>query len=69
MDGQGTQIPVTASVGLACLTVDETVDNLMNRADRAMYAAKYGGRNRVGVDTDDAEPRLLTAPPRLRLSI
>jgi two-component system cell cycle response regulator len=69
LDKEGTQIPVTASVGLACLTGDETVDNLMNRADRAMYAAKYGGRNRVGVDTDEEEPRLLTAPPRLRLSV
>jgi two-component system cell cycle response regulator len=49
-DGRGVRIPVTASVGLASMLPDEGVEPLMDRADRAMYAAKYGGRNRVGVD-------------------
>ena len=49
-DGRGNRIPVTASVGLASLQPHETVELLMDRADRAMYAAKYNGRNRVGID-------------------
>jgi two-component system, cell cycle response regulator len=55
-DGNGTRIPVTASVGLASLMPDENVEQLMDRSDRAMYAAKYGGRNRVGVDDPGIVP-------------
>lgn len=49
-DASGHRIPVTASVGLTELRRGDGVDQLMDRADRAMYAAKFGGRNRVGVD-------------------
>jgi two-component system, cell cycle response regulator len=49
-DGSGARIPLSASLGLAMLTGGESVEQLMDRADRAMYAAKYGGRNRVCVD-------------------
>ncbi|WP_295383867.1 diguanylate cyclase [uncultured Thiodictyon sp.] len=40
-------IAVTASIGVASFTPDDTVDDLLRRADQAMYAAKHGGRNRV----------------------
>jgi len=43
----GERIPVTASVGLAMLEGDEPLERLVDRADRAMYASKTGGRNRV----------------------
>jgi len=66
---EGTRIPVTTSVGLASLQPDENVDQLMDRADRAMYAAKYGGRNRVGVDDPGSSPHVLTNPPPKTLSI
>lgn len=39
--------PVTASFGVATLTQADTFDNLYTRVDRAMYAAKQAGRNRV----------------------
>ncbi len=41
-------IRVTVSVGLACsLGGDDTADNLLYRADQALYRAKREGRNRV----------------------
>jgi two-component system cell cycle response regulator len=47
----GDSIPVTASVGLASIGVSEKFDfdELLARADKAMYAAKNRGRNRVEV--------------------
>lgn len=48
-DGSGDLIPVTASIGLAEFRPGDTIDSLIDRADRAMYASKAGGRNRVTV--------------------
>lgn len=42
-DGQA--LAVTASFGVAILEGDETVPELLERADRALYAAKQAGRN------------------------
>ena len=40
--------PTTASIGAAQLREEEnSIDQLMQRADQALYAAKSGGRNRV----------------------
>jgi diguanylate cyclase (GGDEF)-like protein len=38
---------LTVSIGVATLRARETADSLVARADRAMYAAKSAGRNRV----------------------
>ncbi len=39
--------PVTLSIGVASLTaLEETAQDVMRRADQALYAAKEGGRNR-----------------------
>jgi diguanylate cyclase (GGDEF)-like protein len=38
---------VTISAGLATLGDDENADAFLARADRALYAAKRGGRNRI----------------------
>jgi two-component system cell cycle response regulator len=40
-------IPITASLGIATLNAGETLDDLIARADHAMYEAKNAGRNRV----------------------
>jgi diguanylate cyclase (GGDEF)-like protein len=50
-DGSGELIPVTASFGVAAYTGTETLEQVIDRADRAMYLAKSGGRNRVVADT------------------
>jgi two-component system, cell cycle response regulator len=46
--GGGLTIPVTASAGVAVLPSDaRTAKELFSVADKALYAAKEGGRNRV----------------------
>lgn len=39
---------VTASFGVSALEPGDTLDALLARADRGMYDAKHGGRNRIG---------------------
>lgn len=38
---------VTVSIGVAASTVTDTLESLLDRADKAMYAGKNAGRNRV----------------------
>jgi diguanylate cyclase (GGDEF)-like protein len=40
-------LPVTLSVGIACMRPGDTLDALVARADRALYVAKHSGRNCV----------------------
>jgi GGDEF domain-containing protein len=42
----------TVSTGLACWDAQEISEELVARADRALYAAKAAGRDRVIVDSD-----------------
>ncbi len=44
------QIRVTISAGIAMARVDETFDELLDRADRLMYSSKKAGRNVVSSD-------------------
>lgn len=45
---EGKRIAVTISIGVSACTADmRTVEDLLNEADIALYAAKRGGRNRV----------------------
>ncbi len=57
VDGQ--RIPVTISLGVTCATGEVDLDDLTQDADRAMYLAKRGGRNRVA--TVENRPVRLTA--------
>jgi two-component system cell cycle response regulator len=49
LDHTGDPIPVTASFGLAVLESGESIESVIDRADRAMYAGKTAGRNCVRV--------------------
>lgn len=49
-DGQGGDIHVTASIGVAVKRPDESRDDVIARADAAMYRAKNAGRDCVIVD-------------------
>jgi diguanylate cyclase (GGDEF)-like protein len=44
--GTGEQITITASFGIVLLDPDISVEKSIERADRALYAAKADGRNR-----------------------
>ncbi|MGD9389431.1 MAG: GGDEF domain-containing protein [Thioalkalispiraceae bacterium] len=41
------RIPVTASLGVTCLKTADSIENLFEKADQALYNAKQQGRNRV----------------------
>jgi len=47
--GDGREIRVTATFGVAAMQGEATPEALLDRADVALYAAKDEGRNRVGV--------------------
>ena len=54
----GNQIQVSASIGLAAASRDETADDLLRNADVAMYAAKRRGKGRLGdVRVEDVRRR------------
>jgi diguanylate cyclase (GGDEF)-like protein/PAS domain S-box-containing protein len=47
---EGDVVTVTASIGLAWATLDESVDDFLRRADLLMYQAKQGGRDQIAID-------------------
>ena len=48
--GNGNTLEVTISIGLSDGRMGEAPETIIERADRALYAAKNGGRNRVEVN-------------------
>ncbi len=52
LNDSGARIPFTASIGLASWQSGEPLEALVDRADRAMYASKTAGRNRVTMSVD-----------------
>jgi diguanylate cyclase (GGDEF)-like protein len=53
-DENGQEVRVTISIGACSMIAGESAEQLLDRADQAMYQAKAGGRNRVVVG---ASPR------------
>jgi CRISPR/Cas system-associated protein Cas10 (large subunit of type III CRISPR-Cas system) len=46
---------VTFSAGMAVVTADRPVQDVLEAADRAMYSAKHAGRDQVWVAGDDGD--------------
>jgi len=64
IDPDGSTIPITVSVGITAYSVGQTLEALVDRADRAMYAAKLAGRNRVvAAPPNDGVPSQSTHAP------
>jgi len=61
--GEELGLPMTISIGLTSYRFADTVESMLIRADRALYASKGYGRNRFSADVeaDDEEP--LQKPP------
>ncbi len=55
VDIGGCALPVTASIGVACLRGDDSLESLVGRADEALYRAKRAGRNQISLA--DPAPR------------
>jgi diguanylate cyclase (GGDEF)-like protein len=52
-DAKGKAIPLTVSIGVSQRQPHEPLEAMIDRADRAMYSAKTGGRNRVCANAED----------------
>lgn len=50
------QLPVSVSLGVALLAPGESLEQLLARADAALYRAKHGGRNRVEAAAPPPQP-------------
>jgi diguanylate cyclase (GGDEF)-like protein len=56
----GDRVSCTISIGVAERDGDEALDDILNRADAALYAAKRAGRDRVGLAGAEARPESAT---------
>ena len=56
-DGHPEPLRITASMGIARLRPGETAASWIERADRALYQAKNGGRDRIEVDPIDLDEK------------
>jgi diguanylate cyclase (GGDEF)-like protein len=52
IDYEGTDIQVTASIGVSACRPEDNAEMLLKRADHALYQAKQDGRDRVVIAPD-----------------
>jgi diguanylate cyclase (GGDEF)-like protein len=65
LEVEGERVPATISIGIArLLASDRKCDAVLVRADRALYAAKEGGRNQVRVQDAETNVRSGSGEPR-----
>ncbi len=60
------KIQVTVSIGATLARRDDTLETLLRRADRLMYASKRAGKNRLTTDSPEEQPTLLPSASRPR---
>ena len=62
--GEALELPLSVSIGLTCYRFGDSVESVLLRADRALYASKDYGRNRFSADVDyeDETPTPTAAP-------
>ena len=53
---EGRRVPVAMTFGVAICDATVTVDECIQRADRALYAGKNAGKNQVRLESGDAIP-------------
>ena len=62
--GGGQRVPITVSIGVSLKRdLEDEIEDLLRRADDAMYAAKRTGRNRVVLSPGDDDLSLGDAAP------
>ncbi|HVH47118.1 MAG TPA: diguanylate cyclase, partial [Labilithrix sp.] len=64
----GERIPLSVSIGVAERAPGELLESLVDRADRAMYVAKVGGRNRVCRASEGGDKPARSIPSHAPLS-
>ncbi len=65
--GEELGLPITISIGVTSYRFGDTMESILNRADRALYASKGYGRNRFSADIEtepfDVEPETPSSTP------
>ena len=60
--GKAVGLPISISIGLTCYYSGDTIETLLQRADRALYASKGYGRNRFSADVDAVDDARVLPP-------
>ena len=62
LDSNSDRVPATVSIGVASGSADTAIDQLITRADAALYRAKANGRNRIEFGDEAPPPERPVAP-------